>query len=327
MNTVKFKKIKYTDDDMISFLKIITPYLLDNKMISMIKQMIMNNIDITEKLVLFSIKCGYNILHDDKSLKILLNMDMNEIFKYACIHHMTNIIKYCFINKFLPKLQHLYYVLLGRELSYRITFNDVKTNIKKILVLFIDNGFQINDDIYELLVAHDIDIDDISMHMISKDAKKKIDMEFVSVKTMTSLYNKEYNKEYNRETVDKKNKSMMIYRKIEKNKYKCTLCYLCMASQLCNIISYLEASNNRLNDECMHNSVNNLDYNVFEYIHDTYNYIPSIFTIMTIFDNAKRFTFLHRFYPHLLESSKQVATDIDTGVKEKQKRVRKPKNT
>ena len=291
MNTNKFKKIEYTDNDIIEYFKIITPYLLDNTVMLDIGQMMMNNFTCTEKFIIFTIKCGYAILHNKTSLNLILKMNMDEIFKYACIHHVIEIITFCLENKFLLKTEHIYYVLLGRELSYTLTYDSIKKNIKNILILFINYGFHITDNIYELLIIHEIDISDISMLMISKESKNITDKAFISIQNIEKIYNKDI---FDNNTI--------TYNKVQKSKYKCKLCYLCAGSHLCNIISHLENTKNKLDEDCMHNSVNNMDYNVFEYIHDTYDYIPSLFTIMTIFDYAKRYTFLQRFYPDILKN-------------------------
>jgi hypothetical protein len=298
----------------------INPYLLDNKIILAIGQMMMNGFIFTEKFILFSIKCGYSIIHDEKTLKIILKMNLDEVFKYACIHHVIDVIKFCLENKYLPKTEHLYCVLLGKELSSRISTEMTKKTIKEILILFMNYGFQLSQYIYELLVIHDISLNEFSLQMISSEAKRKIDNETISIKSTAKLLTIDISdKKYY------KTKNTSTYQKIEKSKYKCDKCHLCASSHLSTLLLYLETTGEKLNDECMHNSVSNSNLNVFEYIHDTYKYIPSIFTILMIFDYSKRYTFLCRFYPHLLQdcSGSFVSAAIDK--EKKPKKIKKNK--
>lgn len=232
--------------------------------------------NITKNIVTLAVQLNNNylikyIVENDK-----LNLiDQHIGFKYACLNNNDFLINHYLLNKFLPKKEHLYFVN--------------ENHIIQKIQLFKKFGLILDNDVYEYLyqifmsipvkLLKNTKLNELILEIIPNDIKfrlqHKFDIYYLASRDLNTSLNPDY-----KSLSDCIN--MLSLRKI---------------------LLHMEKSNEQIRlDHCERSLFNN-NLIVFEYFHDTYNYIPDTFTLMSLQSQHLRYLYLKRFYPDFIKTN------------------------
>lgn len=146
--------------------------------------------------------------------KIFEIVDVNFGFKYACLNKHTNLINFYFANKYIPKIDDVYYVL-SSDSSF-----DVKIYLLK---LFLENGLPQGNKLYTYLNCFPHILNKIHISSVTDDHKNIIYYKFLEISKIGNSYpdlknNKKFN-EHNLLDGDCIIKNDMISYSTSKNDY------------------------------------------------------------------------------------------------------------
>jgi hypothetical protein len=248
-------------------------------------------ISITQKTAEFAIKVNnvYMIqymLNNNSIQKANTNVGL----KYACLNNNEELIKYYLNQKIVPTNDHLYYITLS---------NISHESLETLTELFIECGFSPNDFTYEIFLLLRLTknnrIYNWIVNMISLQVRLQIEKKINMVQSVDFGIPEDYYYGNDDEIKDIKD---MLYELTNIN----TLQHLCKSRDLSAVLSFVTVHKVELDYQCMNNTVFQFQGNLalLEYVHDEYNFVPSIFSLLLQPNFYRRYTMLRHFYPNVI---------------------------
>jgi hypothetical protein len=281
MNIIEYKKL-WTDSKFKEIMIIFLSNIVYDIKIDTIKYL--NNLNFK-----------YDII--ELFLEKISKYDENELFIDACKKGGYGMIYILLQNKFIIKTEHIY------MLKPKITCNYKKNINSKILQLFIQYGYVIDQNAYNYLkLIGTPNLNKIIINSPNIDPYKKncIDKLYINCEKQLSKQAKKQIKN-NLLKISSTNINIdhlrFLFKTLELNK---------LIKNIKNFDKYIKPDK-----ICFLNSIFNNDEMVMEYVFDTYDYKPTIFDIFKINNFERRFYLLHKFYNNLIEFDFDNNNDIN----------------
>lgn len=327
-NSNKIKLILLTIDSLDLYNKnICYPAQIVKKIIELIGM----NSTIYKYLLLF----GYNNIIDEyleKKFNFFEICDSDYAFKYACFNAHEKLMQYYLDNKYIPKIEHAYYVMLSHEYYYFPVIYDSKKQTKyeasasrifksflypsevkvKLIILLLNYGMPQGNKLFDILMIDQTVCQKIHINSVAKDHIEEVrDQYEYLIKTMnasSNFYNK-YKFNFNNHKNINKDKS------INKNIYDrafITFCDVVMLNK--------QDFNEILLSDFMYepNVEIKPEVRTLEYLIDFFDVKPTYKTINMFSAASVEWLLINRFFPNYFEKSKQCQDYIANKFKTKQ---------
>jgi hypothetical protein len=213
---------------------------------------------------LFESKINHNLISENN-----INLTFIKCIENGDICRVKQIVG----NKFIPKVEHLYYLQPNSQ-------DNNYTEIVKFFVGLKSLGIIIDDKIYIYLVMINVPLlEEINFPDVSPELKKTMECK----NKLINKNVKNINKNFTVKTMDQLRK-LFGHGKLE------------------DLIKYTNSNNKLVPDElCFFNSLQNT-FDVIKFVLDKYNYVPSIYDIMFLKKSEVKIYLLGRFHSNCLSN-------------------------
>jgi len=236
----------------------------------------------TEKVCLLSIQ-----INNDYMIQHIINnkyidfVDLDAGFKYACINCNEKLVKYYLNQKVVPKIEHVYYLILNNT--------HYSPEITKFINMFIYHGLKMDTTLYEVVSLLPTQFELTEKFTNIDDKTKKIYN--ASLYIFDTIYNQPGEKK------------QCIKNKTELENLRDT----CKSGSLSEIICYSIQNKIDLCDRiCFDNSIciqhmRSRKYVTMFYMIDEYKFVPDLFSILKMTSFNERFIMMKLWYPNLVK--------------------------
>lgn len=255
---------------------------------------------------------------------------IQDYFTSSLIYFDVKKIKAYLENKIIPNLQHFYILMHGyigtkarlnnekakcRRDDYRyyvegdekygkvfknsdFYFNYMCEDLINILKIFALNGFVFGKEVYSTLIFLNIDVSQIDhLFTINQTIKNEIKLKYDGI---FKIFVNDTHKVKTKHALTKIGSRTMS--SLEK---------MCRTNPLADVLECkINGKKLKFTKDCMRNSLFNHHQEVFEYF-CYYGYVPTIDDINLFFRIEKRFLFLLRFHPQVLNTNDIKQTELD----------------